>query len=67
MTEISKLKVDREECLVQYKNHMEKVRGLALETQRSYQLIARRFLESLSPNGGSSRRGSKKLNQIAQR
>lgn len=44
--------LNRAECLERYKNHLDRVRGLAEATQKSYQLIARRFLESL----GSRRR-----------
>jgi site-specific recombinase XerD len=52
MIDTSKRKVDRAECLVRYRGHLDKARGLATATQRSYLLIARRFLESL----GSTRR-----------
>jgi site-specific recombinase XerD len=52
MIDISKRKIDQAECLVRYKDHLEKARGLATATQRSYLVIARRFLESL----GSTRR-----------
>lgn len=47
MIEVNKEKIDRVACLARYKDHMEKARGLAGATQRSYLLIARRFLESL--------------------
>ena len=48
MVESRKRKIDRDACLDQYKNYMGKTRWLAEATQRSYLLIARRLLESLS-------------------
>lgn len=44
-------KIDSEEWLAQYKDHLEKTCGLASATQRSYMLIARRFLARVSRKG----------------
>lgn len=48
MIEVNKHKIDRVACLTRYEDHMDKARGFARATQRSYLLIASRFLESLS-------------------
>ena len=48
MIEFDAFKIDRERCLSEYQKYMQNARGFTLLTQRTYLVVARKFLQSVT-------------------